>query len=123
VSDNNGFAENLFRTAKYRPEFPAKGVVDLEGARKWAQRFVHWHNHDHRHSGIRYVSPAKRHDRRDHDILAQRHELYPQARERNPRCWSRQTLDWSRIDVVALNPEREPTVIAALALDKQQLVA
>jgi len=28
VSDDNAFAESLFRTAKYRPEFPAKGFVD-----------------------------------------------------------------------------------------------
>ena len=124
VSDDNAFVESLFRTAKYRPEFPAKGFVDLEAARAWAQRFVHWYNHEHRHSGIRYVSPAERHDGRDHDILAQRHDLYLQARERNPCRWSRHTRDWSRIDVVTLNPEREPAVIAAaLVLDTPQLVA
>jgi len=61
VSDDNPYAEALFRTAKYRPEFPAKGFADLDTARDWAMRFVHWYNHDHRHSGIRYVSPAQRH--------------------------------------------------------------
>jgi transposase InsO family protein len=29
VSDDNAFAEALFRTAKYRPEFPLKGFADL----------------------------------------------------------------------------------------------
>jgi len=38
--------------------------------------FVHWYNFDHRHSGIRYVSPAQRHAGEDHAILATRHELY-----------------------------------------------
>ncbi len=33
VSDDNAYAESLFRTAKYRPEFPAKGFADLEAAR------------------------------------------------------------------------------------------
>jgi transposase InsO family protein len=33
VSDDNAFAESLFRTAKYRPEFPAKGFTDLEADR------------------------------------------------------------------------------------------
>ena len=33
VSDDNAYAESLFRTAKYRPEFPAKGFADLEQAR------------------------------------------------------------------------------------------
>jgi putative transposase len=50
VSDDNAFAEALFRTAKYRPEFPAKGFTDLDTARQWARRFVHWYNHQHRHS-------------------------------------------------------------------------
>ena len=29
VSDDNAYAESLFRTAKYHPEFPAKGFVDV----------------------------------------------------------------------------------------------
>jgi transposase InsO family protein len=85
VSDDNPFVESLFRTAKYRPEFPAAGFADLEAARAWASRFVHWYNHEHRHSGIRYVSPAQRRDGRDSEILSQRHALYLRARERNPR--------------------------------------
>ena len=61
VSDDNAFVEFLFRTAKYRPEFPKRGFATLEQARAWAAAFVHWYNHDHAHSGIRYVSPAQRH--------------------------------------------------------------
>jgi transposase InsO family protein len=53
VSDDNAFVESLIRTAKYRPEFPARSFTDLEAAREWAHRFVRWYNHDHRHSGIR----------------------------------------------------------------------
>lgn len=124
VSDDNPFVESLFRTAKYRPEFPVKGFVDLAAARQWASRFVHWYNHDHRHSGICYVSPAQRHDGRDHEILAQRHALYLHARERNPRRWSRHTRNWARIDVVTLNPERDEAIATAGAnMDKQPLVA
>ena len=33
VSDDNAYAEALFRTAKYRPEFPAKGFASLDEAR------------------------------------------------------------------------------------------
>ena len=65
VSDDNAYAESLFRTAKYRPEFPAKGFVNRDEARNWAADFTHWYNHDHRHSGIRYVSPAQRHAGQD----------------------------------------------------------
>ena len=89
VSDDNAYAESLFRTAKYRPEFPAKGFVDLDAARALA--FVHWYNFDHRHSGIRHVSPAQRHAGEDHTILAARHELYLKAQARHPQRWSGKT--------------------------------
>jgi transposase InsO family protein len=46
---------------------------------------VRWYNHEHLHSGIRYVSPADRHDGLDERILQQRHEVYLEARARNPR--------------------------------------
>jgi len=110
VSDDNAYAESLFRTAKYRPEFPAKGFANLDAARAWAAAFVQWYNVEHRHSGIRYVSPAQRHAGQDRDILAARHALYLQARERNPARWSGKTRNWSHIDAVTLNPEREAVV-------------
>jgi transposase InsO family protein len=112
VSNDNSYSESLFRTAKYRPEFPAKGFIDLEHARVWAADFVHWYNNQHHHSGIRYVSPADRHAGRDHDILAARHAVYTAARERNPSRWSGATRNWAPIGAVTLNPERE-TVVAA----------
>ena len=110
VSDDNAYAEALFRTAKYRPEFPVKGFADLEQARAWVAGFVYWHNHDHRHSGIRYVSPAQRHAGEDRTILAARHELYTSARALNPARWSGATRNWSPIGTVTLNPERDSIV-------------
>lgn len=107
VSDDNAFVESLFRTAKYRPQFPAKGFAHLQAARQWASEFVSWYNHEHRHSGIRYVSPAQRHARADREILTRRHTLYQQARERHPRRWSGSTRDWTPIGSVTLNPERD----------------
>lgn len=121
---SNAFVESLFRTAKYRPEFPENGFADLDEARAWAARFVHWYNHEHRHSGIRYVSPAQRHDGHDHALLAARHELYLRARERNPRRWSGATRNWTPIATVTLNPEREAATGAQPdAADKQPLAA
>ena len=124
VSDDNAFVESLFRTAKYRPEFPDKGFADLDAARAWAARFVHWYNHDHRHSGIRYVSPAQRHAGEDQVILAARKELYGQARDRNPRRWSRDTRNWTPIGAVTLNPERDVLVTTQPGdINKQPLAA
>jgi transposase InsO family protein len=113
VSDDNAFAEALFRTAKYRPEFPIKGFVDLDAARHWAAGFVQWYNHEHRHSGIRYVTPAQRHAGRDGPVLAARHAVYQDARRRNPQRWSGPTRNWKPVGAVTLNPERDPVVRAA----------
>ena len=34
------YAEALFHTAKYRPEFPVKGFADLDVVQGWAVRLV-----------------------------------------------------------------------------------
>ncbi len=115
VSDDNAYAESLFRTAKYRPEFPAEGFPDLDAARKWATRFVHWYNVEHRHSGIRYVSPAQRHCGDDQQILAARHVVYLEARDANPRRWTGPTRNWTPTGAVTLNPERDAVINAASA--------
>ncbi|ACB34572.1 Integrase catalytic region [Leptothrix cholodnii SP-6] len=114
VSDDNAFVESLFRTAKYRPEFPVKGFADLQAARMWAAGFVHWYNVEHRHSGIRYVSPAQRHAGEDRAILDARHELYLSARRANPARWSGPTRNWKVISAVTLNPERDAVITAHL---------
>jgi hypothetical protein len=113
VSDDNPYAEAVFRTAKYRPEFPVKGFAELDAAREWAARFVHWYNDEHRHSGIRYVTPSQRHAGRDRGLLAGRHELYQRARQSNPRRWSGQTRDWTPVAAVTLNPERDSVIQTA----------
>jgi putative transposase len=124
VSDDNAYAESLFRTAKYRPEFPAKGFADLDAARAWAADFVRWYNLEHRHSGIGYVTPEQRHCGQDHAILAARHALYTQARALNPARWSRHTRNWKPVLVVTLNPERDSIIKTHLEdLNLQPLAA
>lgn len=115
VSDDNSFVEALLRTTKYRPQFPSSGIANLQDARRWASEFVAWYNHEHRHSGIRFVSPAQRHAGHDREILGRRHALYVSAREANPWRWARYTRNWQPIVSVTLNPERESVVNAAIA--------
>jgi putative transposase len=114
VSDDNPFVEALFRTAKYRPAFPPKGFADLAAARQWPTDFVHWYNHEHHHSSIRYVTPAQRHAGQDRALLARRHSLYQHARQHNPRRWTGQTRNWTPVAAVTLNPERDAVIEAAL---------
>ena len=71
------------------------------------------YNHQHRHSSIRYVTPAQRHAGEDRPLLAARHALYQQARETNPRRWSGRTRDWTPVGAVTLNPARNSVVAAA----------
>jgi putative transposase len=123
VSDDNAYAESLFRTAKYRPEFPTKGFAELDDARAWAIDFVRWYNVDHRHSGIRYVSPAQRHAGEDQAILAARHAVYTTARDLNPARWSGKTRNWSPVGPVTLNPERDCIVNAQMENNSIQPLA
>lgn len=105
VSDDNPFAESLFRTLKYRPNYPDKPFVLIEDARSWVTSFVDWYNDDHQHSGIRFVTPSQRHAGHDVEILAHRDAVYRAARSRRPERWTGDTRDWTPIPIVRLNPE------------------
>lgn len=106
VSNDNPFSESLFKTLKYRPAYPLKPFDTLGAARNWVTELVRWYNHEHRHSAIRFVTPAQRHRNLDQDILDRRTALYETARQSNPLRWKGQTRNWRRIDVVHLNPDR-----------------
>jgi putative transposase len=41
--------------------------------------FVHLYNTEHRHSGIRFVTPDQRHFGAETEILEHRHSVYEQA--------------------------------------------
>lgn len=106
VSNDNAYVESLFKTLKYVPNWPSSGFESLEKARLWVERFIHWYNEEHRHSGISYVTPSQRHRGEDIELLKERDSVYRAAREARPERWSKQTRNWQRKDVVMLNPER-----------------
>lgn len=105
VSNDNPFSEALFRTIKYRPDFPREPFADVASASAWVAAFVAWYNEEHRHSAIRFVTPAQRHAGLDVAILAQRARVYAEAKAQQPARWSGATRDWSPIMTVALNPQ------------------
>ena len=107
VSDDNPFSEALFRTCKYRPDWPTSGFASKEDAQRWVTRFVAWYNFEHRHSAIRFVTPNARHTGEDRALLERRTHLYTEARAANPARWSRQIRNWSPVGDVCLNPERD----------------
>ncbi|MGC8698550.1 MAG: IS3 family transposase, partial [Halothiobacillus sp.] len=82
------------------------GFASLEAAQTWVKNFIQWYNHEHRHSKIRFVTPAERHQGRDHERLAKRHQVYLAAKAKTPSRWSGATRNWAPIDSVTLNPEK-----------------
>ena len=111
VSNDNPYSESLFRTLKYRPEYPEKAFDDLPAARHWVEGFVDWYNDEHQHSSISFVTPDQRHRGEDEKILANRKRVYQQAKLQHPERWSGNIRKWDRVKVVYLNPAKQKTVI------------
>jgi len=111
VSNDNPYAESIFRTCKYRPDFPSKGFANLTEARTWVLSFVCWYNKEHRHSGLNFLTPNQRHNGSSEQIFEQRRQVYEQAKILHPERWSRETRDWTLKDEVWLNPERVNSTI------------
>ena len=106
VSNDNPYAEAVFKTLKYRPDHPVRPFDDLAAARRWAEGLVQWYNHEHRHGAIRFVTPAERHAGHDADLLKRRRAVYEAARARHPQRWTGGLRNWRPIPAVHLNPER-----------------
>jgi transposase InsO family protein len=106
VSNDNAYAEALFRTAKYCPMWPERPFDTLDEARVWVQKFVAWYNAEHCHSGLKYVTPSQRHNGQADEVLTKRRAVYEQAKANNPSRWSGDTRNWKLAGSVYLNPER-----------------
>ena len=108
VSNDNPYAESLFKTLKYRPNYQPKGFATLEEARCWVSQFVKWYNHDHHHSGLKFLTPYQRRSGISEQILENRHAVYEAAKAAHPERWNgRATRDWTLPSTVYLNPEKE----------------
>ena len=107
VSNDNPYSESAFKTLKYVPSYPKQPFASLEAAREWVQRFVIWYNTEHRHSGIRFVTPQQRRQGEDHAILKARAETYEAAKRKHPDRWrNRSVRNWTPIGTVCLNPDK-----------------
>lgn len=106
VSNDNPYSESLFRTLKYCPQWPTAGFATLQAARHWVSLFIEWYNNEHRHSRIRFVTPAQRHEGSDKAILSARHTVYETAKAKRPERWSGATRNWQPMGEVMLNPDK-----------------
>lgn len=62
VSNDNPYSEALFKTLKYQSSYPRRPFENLSAARQWVTAFTLWYNFEHRHSAIKFVTPAQRHE-------------------------------------------------------------
>ena len=88
TSSDNPYSESNFKTLKYRPEFPAR-FDTIEHAREHCRTFVHWYNHQHRHSGIGLMTPAAMHFGQAQQLYDQRAVVLADAYARNPERFVR----------------------------------
>ena len=107
VSNDNPYSESLFRTLKYRPDWPSAGFKSLEETQDWVEKFVNWYNYDHKHSKLNFVSPQERHTIQDREILAKRKVVLEAAKAKKPMRWSGETRNCEPIGSVMLNPDND----------------
>ena len=111
VSNDNPYAESLFKTLKYRPNYQPKGFANLIEARLWCANFVNWYRFEHHHSGIKFLTPSQRHNGEGETIMQNRIKVYEAAKTAHPERWNgRATRDWSLPEKVYLNPEQKVEV-------------
>jgi transposase InsO family protein len=107
VSDDNPFAESLFRTLKTHVSYPRTPFASREEAQAWVDAFVAWYNHDHRHSALNWVTPSARHQGHDGALLALRRATYLRAKARHPHRWSGNIRNCNPAPPTVLNPSRQ----------------
>jgi putative transposase len=88
VSNDNPYSESQFRTMKYRPEFPDR-FGSYQDAHAFCGRFFRWYNHEHRHSGIGFHTPADVHYGRAELVRARRAEVLSAAYAEHPERFVR----------------------------------
>lgn len=83
TSSDNPYSEAHFKTLKYRPGFPDR-FGSIEEARRFCRTFFEWYNHQHRHSGIGWMTPAAVHTGVAATLHEQRARVLAAAHERTP---------------------------------------
>ena len=87
-SNDNPYSEAQFKTLKYRPEFPGR-FGSIEDGRAFCQLFFQWYNHQHRHSGLGFHTPAAVHFSRAAGIQVERARVLQAAYADHPERFVR----------------------------------
>jgi putative transposase len=110
VSNDNPYSEAAFKTLKYAPVFPDR-FGSLADARAFCEEFFDYYNHQHRHSGIGWHTPASVHDGTAAQIRAQRAATLEAAYAANPDRFTRRPQPPRIPDTAWINqPSREALI-------------
>jgi putative transposase len=114
VSNDNPYSEAQFKTLKYCPAFPGT-FGSVQDARGFCAVFFGYYNHEHRHSGIGYHTPASVHDGSAVQIQARRAEVLAAAYAANPERFRRRpkppklpTRVWINQPPTTIETEEQP---------------
>jgi len=83
VSNDNPYSESVFKTLKYRPDFP-ECFGCIEDARNFCRDFFNWYNKDHKHSGIAWLTPEDVHYGRADEVVLKRQIVMDEVYMKNP---------------------------------------
>ena len=78
----------MFRTLKYRPDFPER-FGSIEDARAFCQRFFVWYNCEHHHTGIGLLTPETLHYGRAEEVTEARRQVLQAAYAAHPERFVR----------------------------------
>jgi transposase InsO family protein len=106
VSNDNPFSEAGFRTMKYRPGYP-KVFTSLEHARQYLTQYVHWYNHEHRHSGIALFTPSQVGDGTWQDVWQIRDQALRKYHQQHPERFRATPVTPTPADHVGINLPKE----------------
>jgi len=100
VSNDNPYSEAQFKTLKYCPAFPERFGC-IQDARVFCETFFTHYNHEHRHSGIGYHTPASVHYGTATDVRAQRQVALDAAYAANPTRFRHRRPEPPKLPTVA----------------------
>jgi putative transposase len=100
VSNDNPYSEAQFKTLKYCPAFPERFGC-IEDARAFCETFFAYYNHEHRHSGISYHTPASVHYGTATEVRAKRAETLNVAYAANPGRFRHRRPEPPKLPIVA----------------------
>ncbi|GCB50891.1 mobile element protein [Streptomyces sp. NL15-2K] len=88
VSNDNPYSEAQFKTTKYMSDYPDR-FDSLAHAREWFDAFTSYYNHEHRHSGIGWHTPASVHYGTAEEVRDQRAVTLAAAYTSHPERFGR----------------------------------